>query len=157
MAARRAKKTKAETAAPKRGKRGMTPFVPTDRDRMQVRVMVGLGMTYREVCEVIVNPRTGRGIALRTLQDHFPEDLKAAAATVKSRVYTSLFARAVDMNHPQGAACAIFMAKCRFGWRETSTLEVQGTAGVLVAPAAMTPEEWIARAQQANEKKSAPE
>jgi hypothetical protein len=140
---------------PTKGKKGMPAFEPTDDQRKQVELLVGLGLTYVEIATVIINPRTNRGISTTTLQQRFEKELAEGQAKVKARVVGSLVQRAVDHSHPQGATCAIFLAKTRYGYKETQVVEHEN-AGVLVAPAAVTPEEWIAAQEEANEGRKSP-
>lgn len=132
------------------------PFRPTDEQRQQVELLVGLGLTLEEIATVIINPGTGKGISTDTLQAHFIKELDEGNAKVKAKVIGSLVKRAISHDHPQGAACGMFIAKCRYGWKEKHAVEVESKAGVLVAPATMTPEEWIAQQQAANDEKKAP-
>ena len=154
------KEDPAATKAPgKKGKKGMTSFVPTDEQRQQVEVLVGLGLTYKEAATVIVNPRTGKGISATTLQEHFPRELETGLAKIKGAVIQSLVKKAISHNHPQAAVCAMFIAKCRFGWRQEDKLihEIDvASTGVLVAPALISPEQWIKIQREKNAKKKPP-
>ena len=158
-ARKRPSRTLATRAARRGKKRGTPPLEPTPEQRLQVEVLVGLGLTYKEVAYVVVNPRTGKGISTRTLQAHFADELEQGQARVKANVVTSLVKKAISKSHPQAAACAMFIAKCRFGWRQEDKLvhEVEpGSTGVLVAPAAILPDDWIAQQQEKNAKKDPP-
>jgi len=159
MAARKKKPAKRKAVKKKTsGKRyQQPPFVPTDEQRKQVEVMVGIGMTYVEMAQCLINPRTGKGISTQTLQNHFQTELQSGAAKVKSAVVGSLYKRATDMSHPQGAACAIFIAKCRYGFQEKHSVEVTSKTGVLVVPGAMSPEDWIAAQVAIDAAKKPPE
>lgn len=134
----------------------MTRFAPTDEQRKQVEILVGLGLTYDEIASVIISPRTKTGISKMTLQKYFPVEIAAGAGPVKARIVTSLVKRAEDHAHPQGAASAMFIMKCRFGWKEKHAVEITSKSGVMIAPAAMTPEEWIAAQAEADKDKKAP-
>lgn len=136
---------------------GRKPFKPTDEQRIQVKMLIGLGLTYREISSVIINPTTRKGVSVNTLQKHFADELEDGAGFVKSRITQSLFRKAIG-DSPQSAVCAMFIAKCRFGWRQEDKIvhEVEGNTGVLVAPAMMSPEDWIAAAQKDNEGKEPP-
>lgn len=154
---------KADAAATKKqgtkGKKGMTPFAPTEEQRVQVELLVGLGLTYKEIATVIINPRTGKGVSATTLQDHFGRELEQGLAKVKANVVRSLVKKAISDNHPQAAICAMFIAKCRFGWRQEDKLihEVDvASTGVLVAPALISPEQWIKAQREKNATKKPP-
>lgn len=151
------KKAPAKKSPPRKRAGGRPPFTPTDEQRTQVKILVGLGLTYREIASVILNPQTGSGISINTLQDRFREELDAGRGVVKSRVTMSLFKKAISDNHPSAAICAMFIAKCQFGWRQEDKVvhEVDSSTGVLVAPAQISPSDWITKQRQ--EKKKKPE
>jgi hypothetical protein len=153
------KKAPAKKSPPKKRAGGRPPFTPTDEQRTQVKILIGLGLTYREVASVILNPQTGSGISINTFQDRFREELEAARGVVKSRVAMSLFKKAISDNHPQAAICAMFIAKCQMGWRQEERVvhEVESSTGVLIAPAATSPQAWIEAQKDANAKKKKPE
>lgn len=133
-------------------------FKPSDEQRLQVKVLLGLGLTYREISSVVVNPKTSKGISVNTLQKHFGDELEEGSAFVKSRVGQSLLRKALSDNHPSAAASAMFIMKCRFGWRQEDKIvhEVEGGTGVLIAPADLTPAEWIKKSQERNKDKKCP-
>lgn len=137
---------------------GKKPFQPTDEQRRQVKMLVGFGIEYRKIIALVINPKTDKGISINTLQKHFREELDDAGAWVESQLAGSLFQRAMSRDHPQGAASAMFMLKCRFHWRQEEKIvhEIEGNTGVLIAPAMLTPAEWIKQVQKANEAKKAP-
>lgn len=160
-AAKRSPKKRAPRKADtqKTGKRGMTPFRPTDEQRKQVELMVGLGLTYREISLLTINPRTGSGISVNTLQKHFPEELARGAPLANAQVARALFKKATSDSHPQAATCAIWWSKARMGWRSEQKLsvDVKDTSGVLVVPAAAaTTEDWISEQAEADKDKQSP-
>ena len=126
-------------------KRGMPAFEPTDEQRMQVRVLTGLGIGQHDLASIIINPRTKKPISAATLGKHFASELRIGSSFVYGQVSMSLFRKAISYDHPQAASCAMFIMKCRFGWRQEDKHihEVSGSTGVIVAPAGMTPMEWI--------------
>lgn len=136
------KKEKIQTQ--KRRKRGMTPFEPTVADRELVEKLVGFGMTQRQICYLVKNPRTGKGIDVNTLEKHFPKELASEGAKVAHEVVESLVNKARSADHPQAVTAAIWFTKARMGWRGEQRFEVdvRGNSGVMVAPAVMTPEEF---------------
>lgn len=135
---------------------GMIPFVPTTEQRTQVELMIGLGMTYKEISILTLNPRTNKGISINTLQEHFAGELASGGPRLKRQVVGALFKKATSDNHPGATTASIFLCKTRYGYRETQVVEHQGTTGVLIAPAGMTPEEWIAASQKRNDSKKSP-
>lgn len=170
MAARRSKKKtkavkkksrkKAKSDTRKRKARGVgrPRFKPTDEQRQNVEAMVGFGLTFREIASLIRNPETHEGISVNTLQRHFRSELDGGLAKTRAKVANSLVKKAISENHPQAATCAIFYLKCKAGWRQEDKIvhEIEGGTGVLIAPAALTPEEWIRQAQERNEGKKSP-
>ena len=119
-----------------------------------VEALIGYGMTYKEICCIVKNPTTGEGISVNTLQRHFREELDAGAPMVKAKVIGSLVRSAVNGN----VTAQIWFTKARLNWRgEHVTHEVQSGTGVLVAPAGVTPEEWIAREEAKNATRKPPE
>jgi hypothetical protein len=146
-------KTASVSASKKGGSAGKLPtkggrpqFKPTDEHRHQVETLSGLGLKLEEIALLIVNPQTDQPISVNTLRRHFAEELARGKPKMDAQVAQSLVRRAVDMNHPQGATCAIFYLKTRAGWRETLGIEANIKSGVLVAPAEQDPEDWIAAA-----------
>lgn len=157
--------------------RGRPRFVPTEKQRDHVALLCGVGLTYMEICECIINPSTSKGIGKEALLREFKEELKGGQAKIKGKVLGNLVRSACfpgktetietisktgvrtirTINHgPTGpaVAAAIFLSKVRYGWRDVQEVEVTTGTGVLVAPAAMTPEDWIA--QQARNDRLSP-
>lgn len=93
----------------KRG-RGRPPFVPTDRDRKQVRTLAAMGLMAEEIACVI-------GVTDKTLQKHFKEELSVGPAEATANVAQMLYKQAVDPVKPNVTA-AIFWLKARAGWRD---------------------------------------
>ena len=138
-------------------KPGHRTYHPTDKDRKQVEIMVSLGLTQLQIAAVIQNSRTIKSIGIPTLTEKFADELASEGAKIKAKIGQSIIARALDMQHPQGAVCAIFFAKTRMGWSEKRQLEVTSKSGVLVVPCKMSPEEWIAAQEAANDEREPPE
>jgi hypothetical protein len=137
-------------------KGGRPRFKPTNEQRRLVETLVGYGLTYKEIATIVINPQTGKGISSNTLERHFRDELDAGGARVKAKVIESLFKKATGES-PQAVTAAIWITKARYGWKgDHVTHEVQGAQGVLVAPATISPEEWIARAQERNKDKKPP-
>ena len=155
------KKTKKKAAAKKHGtthkkKGGQPPFVPTKEQRTQVEMLLGCGLTYKEIATVTINPRTNSGISTKTLQQHFVDELQSGQAKVKGMVIGSLVRKACGKG-PGAVAAAIFLCKTRYGFRETQHVEIESNAGVLIAPASKTPAEWIREQNVLNEDRKPPE
>lgn len=151
------KKRAADSASKKfPSKGGRKPFVPTDEQREIVLVSVGLGFRQEEIVLLIKNPVTGESITEKTLRLHFKHEIESGVALVKLDVGRSIVKRARDLQHPQGATCAIFFAKTRMGWKERQVVEVENKSGVLIPPPNTTPEDWIAAATAVANRKPEP-
>ena len=95
----------------KRGKLGRPAYVPTDKERAQVRVMAGmLGLRHEDICRVL-------DITPPTLRKYFKHELHVALHEANSQVALSLFKQATDPKKPSTIA-GIFWMKCRAGWRD---------------------------------------
>lgn len=125
-------------------------YTPTEKDRETVRKLLNYGLTHKETASLIENPHTGKPIDPATLRRHFPQECATSKTAMKARLIESLYERALDKFNPRGVQAAMFILKCQHGWRETShhTLDVNANAGVLIAPAGTTPEEWLKRQTQ---------
>ena len=135
----------------------MQRYVPTDDDRKNVELLVGFGLTQREICLLVKNPSTGKPISINTLGKCYQHELDSGVAHFHSAVAGSLYKKALSKDHPQAVTAAIWLSKARMGWSEKVEHEVTAMVGVLVAPASQTPNEWIEQAQKANESKAPPE
>lgn len=97
------------------------PHEPTDKDRKQVTLMAGIGLTHDQIARIV-------GISDETLRKYYPEELATAAAKMNAQVAQNLYAMATT----QGAgsvASAIFWMKARGGWREVDRKEISGPNG----------------------------
>lgn len=170
--AKKASKKKAKTGKsvpkkPSTGKRGgarpgagRPPFRPTDDQRRQVEELAGLGLSQHEIALVIYNPdRDGAPISEVTLRKHFAHELAVGAPRANAEVARRLYKKATSDDHPQAATCAIWWTKARMGWKseERHQIDVESKSGVLVVPATVTPEQWVADQQTKNREKQSPE
>jgi len=145
--ARRAPEKPARAAAKGAGR---PPHIPTDRDRLRVMKAVGLGLNQDEICQLVIDTRSGKSISPKTLRQCYREELDRGMPEMKRKVGKSLVKRALDHKHPQGATCAIFYLKTRAGWQEKVAIEATVKSGVLIAPASASPEEWIRESMERN-------
>jgi hypothetical protein len=93
-------------------KPGKKPFVPTDKDRLQVERMVGFGITQDQIAKIM-------GIGESTLKKYFADELSNGVSRVNSAVAQNLFSIATSRD-PGSVAAAIFWMKTRGRWRETN-------------------------------------
>jgi len=93
--------------------------------------MSGYGIPQEEIARVI-------GIQEKTLRKHYREELDTAATKANAKVAESLYKKATgwkrngapeDERMPPDTTAAIFWAKTRMKWKDTSALEVTGADG----------------------------
>lgn len=126
---------------------GRPDFVPTVDDRARVEMLAGFGMRQEEIAMLVTNPATGLPISKSALQEHFAVELERGAPKANALIAQSLFKKAQGDSNGAVTA-AIFYLKCRAGWKETTTVEVEAKSGVLIAPATKSVDDWIAGAQE---------
>jgi hypothetical protein len=111
--------------------RGRPAFHPTDRHRGQVDAMTRYGIPVAEIARVL-------GITKPTLFKHFRDELDVGMTKANAQVGEFIFSTIVGMPIPERpqvtdgrarAALAIFWAKSKMGWRETSVTQHEGTNG----------------------------
>jgi len=120
-------------------------------------MLAGFNLSAAEIALVVEHPATGRPVTEATISKHFAHELKSGRAFTNSRVVESLYKKAVG-NSPQAVTAAIWWTKARCGWSETQRIEHDGptSAGVLVVPAMLSPNDWIADQQKKNADRKAP-
>ena len=89
---------------------GNQPFVATEKDRRQVEVMTGLGLTQEQIGKIL-------GFSEDTLQRHFRAELDSGVAKANAQVAQNLFSIATSRDQGSVAA-AIFWMKSRGKWKE---------------------------------------
>jgi hypothetical protein len=102
-------------------KGGRPPYEPTDKDRKQVTMMCGLGLTHDQIARIV-------GISDETLRKYYDDELKTGASRANAQVAQNLFTIATSRDTGSVAA-AIFWMKTRAGWRETIHTEITGKDG----------------------------
>lgn len=120
----------------------MPAYEPTEPDRRIVESMASYGIDHHEICKVILNPRTGKPIAPKTLRRAFREELDTGMTKANAKVAESLFVQAVGApavlngdgkvlreEQKRVPACGIFWAKTRMGWREPQVIQHSGAIG----------------------------
>ena len=99
-------------------RRGRPPYEPTEKDRLYVEKMVGLGLTQAQIGKIM-------GMAEETIAKHFREELDSGEAKANSAVAQNLFN--IATSREQGSvAAAIFWMKTRGKWREINHTELTG-------------------------------
>jgi DNA-binding XRE family transcriptional regulator len=97
------------------------PHEPTDKDRKQVTLMAGIGLTHDQIAKII-------GISDETLRKYYAEELELAAAKMNAQVAQNLYSIATSKG-AGAVASAIFWMKSRGGWREVDRREITGANG----------------------------
>jgi hypothetical protein len=99
-------------------KRGQPPYVPTDKDRLTVKVMVAGGIEQVAIASVL-------GISGPTLRKNFRREIETAAAEIGGRVVASLINMAVGQSAapgrsalPPNFSAAKWYTQARMGWSE---------------------------------------
>jgi hypothetical protein len=91
---------------------GRPPYVPTQKERDQVRVLSAMGVPDVDVARVMQ-------ISAPTLRKYFRSELAVGHIESTAKVAESLFKQATNPVKPNVVA-AIFWLKCRAGWRENA-------------------------------------
>jgi len=94
---------------------------PTDKDRKQVTLMAGIGLTHDQIAKIV-------GISDETLRKYYGEELATATARMNAQVAQNLFSMATGKG-AGSVASAIFWMKSRGGWREVDRKEITGPNG----------------------------
>src|SRR5437879_12729100 len=68
------------------GRSGRKAFVPTQEQRRNVKVLVGLGIPQDKICLMVVNPQTEKPLDPKSLRKHFPRELEIGAAELHARI-----------------------------------------------------------------------
>ena len=123
----------------KPGRSGRKSFVATPEQRNNVKILVGLGVPQAMICQLVVNPQTGKPFDEGTLKKHFPREIAVGVAELHARMGSFMVANIFGMTPPAGtqpiknessrAMLSIFFAKTRMGWKETSILQHEGKDG----------------------------
>jgi len=93
------------------------PHEPTEKDRKQITVMAGIGLTHDQIAKVV-------GISDETLRKYYSQELETAESLMNAQVAQNLFSIATSKGTGSVAA-AIFWMKTRAGWRETIKADIE--------------------------------
>ena len=100
------------------------PHEPTDKDRKQVSLMAGIGLTHDQISRIV-------GISDETLRKYYPDELATSASKMNAQVAQNLFSMATSKS-AGSVASAIFWMKTRGGWREVDRKEISGIDGAAI-------------------------
>jgi len=79
----RVKKKGTGAMSGKPGRCGRKSFVATPEQRNNVKILVGLGVPQAMICQLVVNPQTGKPLDEGTLKKHFPREIAVGAAELR--------------------------------------------------------------------------
>ena len=134
---------------------GRPEFEPTNEQRQLVAELVTYGLTQSEIAFTIKHPGTNKHIGLGCFKRHFADEIEHGSPMLKRKVARSLYLKAISKTHPQAVTAAIWFTKARMGWRgeDKITHAIEGSSGVLVAPANTEPHAWIEKARQVSQQR----
>ena len=89
---------------------GRPPYVPSDKEKVQVKTLAGMGIRDYEIARVMQ-------ISEPTLRKYFAHELEVGHIEANAKVAQSLFKSATNADKPNVVA-QIFWLKCRAGWKE---------------------------------------
>jgi hypothetical protein len=107
--------------------RGRPAFQPTNEQRQNVEVMVGLGIPEEQIC-LVVRDRRDEPICRNTLRRHFEKELQTGATKLNAKVGHFMVATIFGTRSPDGVTpirdewvrgrLGELFLKTRMGWRE---------------------------------------
>mgnify|MGYP006447018819 CR=1 FL=1 len=101
---------------------------PTDKTRAEVAALASFGVPHDSISEYM-------GLAAKTLRKHYREELDNSSIKANANVGRFLYKSATGQAIQDGATyadcvrAAMFWAKTRMGWAETSKHELSGADG----------------------------
>jgi len=110
------------------GRSGRKTFVPTPEQHRNVKALVALGIPQEEICQLVINPQTGKPLDVKSLRKHFGLEIETAEIKLHALMNNFTVAnilgtappagtRAIDNQHAR-ASLLKFFAKTRMGWKE---------------------------------------
>ena len=124
----------------KQEKAGHPRFEPTEKQRQQVSQLAAVGTPQDQICRMIINPETNKGIGLATLNQYFREELDLGSAKSTAAVVGALYNQAINGN----VTAQIFWMKTRGKWRESAqAIEITGENGGPLVAANVSIEEYL--------------
>jgi hypothetical protein len=107
--------------------RGRPAFQPTDEQRKNVEVMVGLGIPEGKIC-LLVRDRRDTPISRNSLRKHFKKELETGATKLNAQVGNFMVVTIMGAKPPAGVTpirdervrgrLGELFLKSRLGWRE---------------------------------------
>lgn len=127
----------------------------TDEMRREVMLLTGFRMTPHQIGLLIRHPITKEPLGETAVRELFAHELAAGRAMIDAKVAESLYKKATGSG-AQAVTAAIFWAKACMRWDDKTDTADAPPAGVLVVPAMLAPDDWIADQQKRNATKAAP-
>jgi hypothetical protein len=108
-------------------------YKPTDEDRKMVTQFAAVGMTIDQICMLITNPETGKGLSPKTLRKFFREELDKGGLKANYKVSSNMFKMATgDGKHAFNAGKYWLNCRAPTEWNERvipEKLELSGKVG----------------------------
>jgi len=110
------------------------PHEPTDQTRSEVAALASFGIPQEDIASYI-------GISHPTLRKHYKQELKVSSIKANAEVGKYLYRLASGMalkdpqnpaSHSECSRSAMFWAKTRMGWRETTKVEHSGGVNIII-------------------------
>ena len=114
------------------------PHEPTDKTRAEVSALASFGVRREDIASYI-------GIDAKTLRKHYPDELANSTTKANAAVGKFLYQAASGQALKDGASysdcvrAAMFWAKTRMQWRETSHHDIT-SGGQSVTPVVLLPD-----------------
>ena len=106
---------------------GPKPYVPTKKDRKLVKIMSMTGVRHEAIAHCM-GPEWDPGISVITLRKLFKKELEFTPEKANAEVAHSLHHLATVKNN---LGAIIFWLKCRAGWKENDSLQINGKLEVV--------------------------
>ena len=82
----------------------MPAFEPTAKDRETVERVAAFGLPHEDICQLVINPRTGKAISGETLRSAFRKELDRGRAKGGQVALDRTIAPCLD--RPVGSSCS---------------------------------------------------
>jgi hypothetical protein len=111
----------------------MNTYKPTDEDRKMVTQFTAVGMTIDQICMLITNPETGKGLSPKTLRKFFREELDSGGLKANYKVSSNMFKMATgEGKHAFNAGKYWLNCRAPNEWSERNHVDLnQGGDGVI--------------------------
>ena len=67
------------------GRSGRKTFVPTPEQRNSVKVLAKLGIPQEKICQLVINPQTGKPLDQKSSRKHFKRGSQLARSSFMRR------------------------------------------------------------------------